>query len=168
MEKYELVFESENINYIKLSEDLINDYLLMVNDPDVASKISHKIRNFSYEEEKEWVNSKLEENAVCYSMLEKKTNEFIGNIEIMHINNGIGEIGISITSNKQNMHYGTEAMKAIIKYGYDILNLKGYELNVFATNKRAIHCYENVGFVKNGLAKHEDDIHMIYNKKKDN
>ena len=164
MEKYELMFKSQNINYVKLSENLINDYLIMVNDPEVASKISHKVRTFSYEEEKEWVREKLKGNATCYSMLEKKTNEFIGNIEIMHINNGVGEIGISITPKKQNMHYGTEAMKAIIKYGYTKLNLKGFELNVYATNSRAIHCYENVGFVKDGLAKHEDDIHMIYNK----
>lgn len=164
MEKYELVFESQNIKYVKLSEDLINDYLVMVNDPEVAGKISHKIRTFSYDEEKEWVEEKLKENAACYSMLEKKTNEFIGNIEIMHINNGVGEIGISITPKKQNMHYGTEAMKAIIEYGYNKLNLKGFELNVYATNSRAIHCYENVGFIKDGISKHDDDIHMIYNK----
>lgn len=41
-------------------------------------------------------------------MLEKTTGEYIGNIEIMKIENNIGELGISITALKQDKHYGTE------------------------------------------------------------
>lgn len=98
-------------------------------------------------------------------MIEKKTDEFIGNIEIMHIDdNKIGEIGICITATKQNQHYGTEAMQAIMKYGYEEMGLKGIELNVYKTNSRAIHCYEKVGFVQAGTGKTEEDIHMIHKK----
>ena len=82
---YEIVFESENIYYVKLDERLVNDYLIMVNDPNVANKISHKTRTYTYEQELNWVKSKLEENALCFSMLEKTTGEYIGNIEIMVI-----------------------------------------------------------------------------------
>ena len=84
-------------------------------------------------------------------MIEKATGEYIGNVEIMRINNGVGEIGITITPKQQNKHYGTEAMKAIMKYGYNKLNLDGFELNVYSTNPRAIRCYENVGFQKDGV-----------------
>ena len=100
MKTFELVFESENIQYVKLSESLINEYLTMVNDPEVANKISHNMRTFTYDEEQNWVKTKLEENAICYSMIEKSTGEYIGNIEIMEINNGVGEIGITITPRK--------------------------------------------------------------------
>ena len=65
MKNFELIFESENIQYVKLSEDLINEYLTMVNDPEVANKISHNMRTFTYEEEQKWVRTKLEENAIC-------------------------------------------------------------------------------------------------------
>ena len=64
MKNFELIFESENIQYVKLSEDLINEYLIMVNDPEVANKISHNMRAFTYEEEQKWVRTKLEENAI--------------------------------------------------------------------------------------------------------
>ena len=64
MKNFELIFESENIQYVKLSEDLINEYLTMVNDPEVANKISHNMRTFTYEEEQKWVRTKLEENAI--------------------------------------------------------------------------------------------------------
>lgn len=97
-------------------------------------------------------------------MIEKITGEYIGNIEIMHQNNNIGEIGIFITANKQDKHYGTESMKRIIEYGYNELKLDGFELNVYSTNPRAIHCYEKVGFVNIGVGKTEDDIHMMLKK----
>lgn len=160
MNDYEIIFESQNIYYVKLSEKLVNEYLTMVNDPEVASKISSKIRTYTYEQELEWVKSKLEENALCYSMIEKSTGDYIGNIEIMEINNGIGEVGISITPLKQDKHYGTESLTSLIEYAYEVIGLKGLDLNVFATNSRAIRCYENVGFVKDGIGKTEEDIHM--------
>lgn len=157
---YEIVFESENIYYVKLDERLVNDYLIMVNDPNVANKISHKTRTYTYEQELNWVKSKLEENALCFSMLEKTTGEYIGNIEILEIKDNIGELGISITASKQDKHYGTESIKALLKYAYGELNLYGMELNVYATNPRAIHCYEKIGFIKDGIGKTEEDIHM--------
>ncbi len=160
IKNYEVIFESANIYYIKLSENLINDYLIMVNDPNVANKISHEVRNFTYEQELSWIKSKLKENALCYSMIEKTTGEYIGNIEIMKIKNNIGELGISITDQKQDRHYGTEAIKALLKYAYEELNLDGMELNVYETNRRAIHCYENIGFIKDGIGKTKEDIHM--------
>ena len=164
MNKYDVVFESDNIVYVKLSESLIDDYLKMVNDPNVAKMISKKNRVYTYEQELEWVQEKLIENACIFSMIEKSTGEYIGNVEIMHINNNIGEIGISITVNKQDKHYGTEAMQKIIEYGYNELNLEGFQLNVYRTNPRAIHCYKKIGFVNAGVGKTEDDIHMVLKK----
>ena len=120
MNKYEKIFESERIYYIKITKDLIEDYLKMINDIEVANKISHNPKTFTYEDELKWVESNLRENAIIFSMIEKDTEEYIGNVEIMHINDkGIGEIGICITASKQNQHYGTEAMEAIIKYGFE-------------------------------------------------
>ncbi len=161
---YQIVFESENILYVKLNKELINDYLVMINDPDVANKISHEIRTYTYEDELNWVTLKLKENAICFSMIEKRTGDFIGNIEIMEINNNIGELGISITPKKQNQHFGTESIKALLKYAYEKLNLDGMELNVYSTNLKAIHCYEKNGFIIDGPGKTDEDIHMI-NKK---
>ena len=97
-------------------------------------------------------------------MIEKETNEFIGNIEIMHINNNIGEIGIAITPSKQNKHFGQEAIKRLIDYALKDLKLDGLELNVYSFNPRGIKCYENVGFIIDGQGKTEDDIHMSLKK----
>lgn len=164
MENYNIIFESENIYYIKITELLVNDYLKMVNDPSVQKGISHKLKQYTYEQELQWVKDRLSQDACIFSMIEKSTGEYIGNIEILHINNNIGEIGICITADKQDRHYGTEAMKRFIEYGYNNLKLDGFELNVYRTNPRAIHCYEKVGFINQGIGKTVDDIHMVLKK----
>lgn len=162
MNEYEVIFESERIKYIKLTEKLIDDYLNMVNDPEVSSKISHHPRTYTSEEEKSWIDVKLKSNAICYSMIEKGTNKYIGNIEIDQIKDGNGEVGISITREMQDKHFGTEAMKAIVEYGYNTLNLNTIYLNALSTNLRAIKCYKNAGFIESGVGKEPDDIHMIH------
>ncbi len=162
--KYEIIFESGNILYVKINENLINDYLIMVNDPEVQKGISRKAKIYTYEQELEWVKEKLNEDATIFSMIEKETNEYIGNVEIMKIIENVGEIGIAITPLKQNKYYGQEAMKSIINYALNIMNLENVDLNVYKTNPRAINCYEKVGFIRDGVGKTEEDIHMIYKK----
>ena len=95
----EQVFESDNIQFVKVNESLVRDYLTMINDIEhVARFIGKRIKPISEETEVDWVCRKLEENAVIFSMIEKSSGEFIGNIELMNINDYIGELGITITA----------------------------------------------------------------------
>ncbi|KYH39487.1 MAG: GCN5-related N-acetyltransferase [Candidatus Bathyarchaeota archaeon B63] len=59
--------------------------------------------------------------------------------------NHVGDVGIIIKSGYRDLGIGTEIMKTLIdqarRMGLEILTL-----TVFATNKRAIHVYEKVGF----------------------
>lgn len=47
--------------------------------------------------------------------------------------------------------YGTDAMKVILSYGFEELNLHRVNLGVFEFNKRAIRSYEKCGFKYEGL-----------------
>ena len=161
---YEVIFEFDRILFVKVSEKLIQDYLDMVNDIEVQKYIRHTIRKYSMDEEIEWINQKLKDKAIIFSMIEKGTNEFIGNIELLHINNNIGELGIAITTGKQDNHYGQESIKRMIEYSFNDLKLDGLELDVYDFNLRGIKCYENVGFVKDSVNESEGEIHMILNK----
>lgn len=168
MQKYKVILQSENIDYVELNIDLINDYLLMVNDEDIQKKISTKIKVYTYDDELAWVKSKLEEQAIIFSMIDRITGNFIGNVEFMEMNNGSAEMGISITSSYQNKHYGTEAIKTMIDYGFNVIKLDEINLIVFSNNQRAIHCYKKLGFVEYKVEKNVvvidnenvDDIYM--------
>ena len=53
---YEIIFESERINFIKLTEKLVYDYLDMVNDIEVQKFISHNRKTYELDGELEWIN----------------------------------------------------------------------------------------------------------------
>lgn len=42
--------------------------------------------------------------------------------------------------------YGQDALQLLLDYGFSILNLNSIELHVVESNKRAIRCYEKLGF----------------------
>ena len=153
------VFTSENIRFVRVSEELVPDYLAMVNDWERVGKLIGSRRDpISEEKERRWVQKKLAENAALFSMLEKDTGAFIGNIELMDIADGAGELGIAVTAAMQDKGYGTEAVRAMVEYGMDQLGLHRVFLKVFPDNVRAIRVYEKCGF--RAYDRTEDDVFM--------
>ncbi|MBQ3424483.1 MAG: GNAT family N-acetyltransferase [Clostridia bacterium] len=141
------IFESDNILFTEVSERLVRDYLAMVNDVEnVGWPIGHKTEQYTEEQELRWVRKKREENAVVFSMIEKRSGAFIGNIELMDVRDGQGELGIAITAGKQDRGFGTEAITALAAYGADRLGLRRIVLRAYPDNARAIHVYEKCGF----------------------
>jgi RimJ/RimL family protein N-acetyltransferase len=61
----------------------------------------------------------------------------------------VGVIGIAIKSGFRDSGIGTEMMKTLIKQA-EKWGLKVLTLTAFASNNRAIHVYEKVGFVQTG------------------
>ena len=153
------IFESENIRFVRVSEELVPDYLAMVNDWERVGKLIGSRRDpISEEKERRWVQKKLAEGAALFSMLEKDTGAFIGNIELMDIADRAGELGIAITAAMQDKGYGTEAVRAMVDYGMDTLGLRRVFLKVFPDNARAIRVYEKCGFRE--YDRTEDDVFM--------
>jgi diamine N-acetyltransferase len=61
------------------------------------------------------------------------------------------EVGLFIGEKScWNRGYGTEVMRLLLKHGFETLNLNRIYLHVYATNLRAIRCYEKAGYVPEG------------------
>lgn len=147
------VFESERIDYIPVSEVLVDDYLVMVNDKEIQRCISKNERVYSREDEVNWVKSKLEKGAHVFSMISKEDGSYIGNVELMDVENGSAEVGLCITMGMQNKHYGTEALKRIIEYAFKDVGLTTLTAVVFSNNVRSLHNVEKFGFKRCGITK---------------
>lgn len=98
-------------------------------------------------EEKEYLESKT--NDYNFGIIEAKTDKLLGSISLANIDhiNRTAEFGIFIgDKNYHGNGYGSEAITLLLDYGFNILNLNNIRLTTFSYNKRAIRCYEKVGF----------------------
>lgn len=55
---------------------------------------------------------------------------------------------IVVDSSLRGKGYGTQMIKLLLKYAFDITNAAVVRLNVFDVNERAKRCYEKAGFVE--------------------
>ena len=157
------VFESENIIYVRPSFDLVPDYLEMVNDiENVAKFIGDRRELLTEQQEMDYIKDKMDNKATMFSMLEKGTDRFIGNIEFFNRVFEEAEWGIAITASMQNKGYGKEALKRSVEYGFNELGLTRIYLGVYADNPRAIHVYERCGFKE--YDRNSVDVFMEINK----
>ena len=107
------IFESENISFVEVSEELIQDYLGMVNDIEHVDRfIGGWHEPYTEADEVRWVREQLAVQAPVFSMIEKKSGKFIGNIELMDVTETAGEIGIAITAKMQGKGYGRVDLSA--------------------------------------------------------
>ena len=60
----------------------------------------------------------------------------------------------------QNKHYGTNALKELIKFMIDNYNLKEITTTYIWGNEIAKHVYEKVGFIETSVVD-EDDVHEV-------
>ena len=152
------IFTSERIDFVPVSEDLVPDYLAMINDRERVGRFIGRTEPITAEQDRRWVQKKLAEKAPVFSMVDRATGAFIGNIELMDVADGAGELGIAITAARQEQGYGSEAIPAFVRYAMDNLGLSRVYLKAFPFNARAIHVYEKCGFRE--YDRTEDDVFM--------
>jgi len=77
--------------------------------------------------------------------------------------NGSAELGIFIgESGEWGKGYGTDAVNAIVDFGFAELRLERIWLNVWTENARAKRAYEKAGFVHEGTVRHDRFEHGEY------
>ena len=105
-----------------------------------------------------------------YAIIDLQTNELIGNCGYMDIDNinKTAEVGIFI-GNKEFLDkgYGREALTLLVTYGFNALNFRNIMLEVYSFNKRAIKCYENIGFKiigkrRNAIERNQETHDIIF------
>lgn len=112
--------------------------------------------------EQEWEAEQSEPDASVVSLVIVAGERPVGDINLFQIDqrNRHALAGLSLWRAEDRDHgYGTDAMRAMLRWAFGHLNLHRVELAVDATNERAIHVYEKLGFVAEGRRRqhHYDD-----------
>ncbi len=169
--KYFKKLEGERIYLSPMNVEDASTYTKWLNDFNVTDYLgaSHKMTNV--ELERNYILNTNENTKHSFAIIDKEKDLLIGNCGFVKLDpfRRIAEIGIFIGEEEyRNNGYGPEALKLLIDYGFNYLNLNNIMLKVFSFNERAIKAYKKCGFKEFGkrhntiTIKNEsyDDIYM--------
>lgn len=160
----------ENCYLAPLCIEDASTYAQWINDMETAIGLTLSDALLTVEKEKELL-TQLQSEPYNFAIVEKQTDTLLGSIgliDIDYINRRAG-IGIFIGNKKYlGKGIGTEAMKLLLDFAFNILNLHSIYLKVYEFNKIARRCYKKIGFRESGrlraakwiCGKSYDEIYM--------
>lgn len=111
-------------------------------------------------QEEEWIKSRKVGADFTYDFAieDLETGKYIGGCSINEcdVKNRNCTIGIMIGDKEYwGRGYGSDALKVLVKFIFEEVNMNKIKLGVFSFNSRAIACYKKVGFKEEGILKNE-------------
>ncbi len=115
----------------------------------------------------EWYHDLLKSKSdkTLFFAIDNEKNEIIGFMSLNNINRISQNCYLSIVIGdemNQGKGYGEDAMKAILKYAFNTLNLKKVSLEVVSFNKQALDLYKKLSFAEEGRLKKQFFSEGVY------
>jgi diamine N-acetyltransferase len=87
----------------------------------------------------------------------------VGTIGLRNIDFRFGEgtLGIIVNAGDVGGGYGTDAVRAIVRFAFERMGLRKVYLDVAEDNERARRCYDRVGFVQIGQHRGPEGINYV-------
>lgn len=130
-----------------------------INDPEMKTNLAPGVPYpVTLEDEEKWVAS-LSSNKDDYSFaIETLDGQYLGGCGVNWVDwkNSRAMVGIFI-GNKDYLGkgYGTDAMRVLVRFIFNEMNIHKVKLMVYAFNERAIKSYKKCGFVVEGVKRDE-------------
>jgi RimJ/RimL family protein N-acetyltransferase len=125
-----------------------------LNDPEIR-RIYGEVFPRSLAEEKEWLEKMYDDRSkIWFALALNETDTIIGDGGFLRIDYMWRTADLSILIGKKSewsKGYGTEAVRLLVEFGFQKLNLHRIGIGVFPFNTRAIRTYEKVGFKREGV-----------------
>ena len=156
------------------SDDYLK-YVEWLNNYNIAKGVNQIRKILTIEAEKEFL-SKRDSDKYNFSIINKSNDMLLGNISLMKVDfvDRTAELGIFIgEEDNLGKGYGSDAIRLILEYGFNQLNLNNIMLRVYSFNEIAINAYKKCGFKVFGThreahyfeGKYCDEIYMNILKK---
>lgn len=145
--KYYPKIKGEKCYLSPISLEDASKYTEWLNDLEIVRNLALSSSIITEHGEVEMLRSLSKEHN--YAIVTNYDNKLIGNCGLVNYNskNRIAELGIFIGDKDYlGKGFGTEAMKLLLSYCFNYLNIRNVMLRVFSFNEKAISCYKKIGF----------------------
>ena len=146
------MIQGTKIRLRALEHDDLPHFVRWINDPETRRFMVLRYPLSMTEEEKWWQGFLQRENDHIFA-IEAEDGTYIGNVGLHDIEpeNRRAELGIIIGDKAHwGQGYGTDAVRALLRWAFEYLNLNRISLRVYDYNERAIGCYQKCGFRHEG------------------
>ena len=154
------MYTGEKVRLREYRKEDITKAWKYINDPETKKLLNPRIPfPITLDEETKWIeglsSSKDEYNFAIETLEDEK---YIGGCGINAVDwkNSVATVGIFIGDKEcWGKGYGTDAMKVLMTFVFEQMNIHKIKLNVFSYNERAIKSYEKCGFKVEGRLRQE-------------
>lgn len=135
-----------------MEEADIEKFTQWLNDFEVTDYTGRSGAIMSLEGERKYLTDNSNPEAT-FAIVTLEEDKLIGTVGLEDINsvNRSAVLGIFIGDDKyRSKGYGTEAIRLLLDYGFNYMNLHSIKLNLMSANERAYKCYSKCGFKETG------------------
>ena len=154
---------------IYLSPRSIEDaeiYTAWMNDFEVTDYTGRSSTILTLDAEKKYLENKnMNTDTTAFAIVDLKNDKMVGTLSLENVNhaNRTAVLGIFIGEpDYRSNGYGTEAIKLLLDFGFNYMNLNAINLSVLSCNERAIKCYKKCGFKEAGLLRKSKFVNGKY------
>ncbi len=130
----------------------IEKFTKWLNDFDTTDYIGRSANIMTLDAEKKYFEENINKN-YNFFIVTLNNDKLIGTVGLEKYDsiNRTATLGIFIGEKEyRSQGYGTEAIKLVLDYGFNYLNLNNIKLDLMSFNDRALKCYQKCGFKEYG------------------
>lgn len=129
-----------------------------VNDYDTYSPFTDSAPRPKTEEfQTSWMEGSTREDMITFAIADLETLEFLGTCQLREINRACHRslFSIILKPSAQGKGYGSDALRTLLRFAFEELNLHKVTLMVYESNEGGRRLYEKVGFTFEGTLRQE-------------
>ena len=154
------MYIGEKVRLREYRKEDVPQALAYVNDPEVKRLLNPGIPSpLTLSDEEKWVAEQSASSQTYSFAIETLADgKYIGGCGVNSIDwkNSAVEVGIFIGDKSfWNQGYGTDAMRVLLRFIFEQMNINKVKLNVFSFNQRALRMYQKCGFKEEGRLRQE-------------
>ena len=150
--KYFKKLIGERIYLSPRNNEEIEKFTQWLNDFQTTDYLGRSSYIITLESEKQYFEETIDKN-YNFFIVTLDDDKLIGTVGLEKFDaiNRTATLGIFIGDKEyRSQGYGTEAIKLILDYGFNYLNLNNIKLDLMSFNERALKCYKKCGFKEYG------------------